>query len=79
MLRQLTRALPQSCNFNANTVQCVTKFGKISPFWPKFKLIWQNFEGLFGIWQNLIVLSQLFYAFGLTFIDVNSHIMKKSI
>ena len=30
----------------------VTRFGEISPFWPKFKLIWQNFEGLFSIWHN---------------------------
>ena len=30
----------------------VTRFGEISPFWPKFKLIWQHFEGLFSICPN---------------------------
>ena len=31
----------------------VSSFGEISPIWPKFKLIWQHFEGgLFSIWQN---------------------------
>ena len=31
--------------------QC-DRFGEISPFWPKFKLIWQHFEGLLSIWHN---------------------------
>ena len=31
----------------------VTRFGEISPFWPKFKLIWQHFEGLFSIGHNI--------------------------
>ena len=30
----------------------VTRFGTISPFWPKLKLIWQHFEALFSIWHN---------------------------
>ena len=49
-----------------------TRFGEILPYWPKFKLIWQSFEGLLSIWQIL-------YPFGRMFIVVNSSTMKKLI
>ena len=39
------------------------RFAKISPFWPKFKLIWQHFEGLFIIWQNFQSLFANFVCF----------------
>ena len=29
----------------------VTRFGKNSPFWLNLKILWQNCEGLFSIWQ----------------------------
>ena len=52
----------------------VTRFGKISPFWPTFKLIWQHLEGLFSIWHNFeSTPRQLLNAFGLMFIVLNRH------
>ena len=31
----------------------VSRFGKISPLWQKFKSLWQNCDDLFGSGQNL--------------------------
>ena len=62
----------------AHTLACygsVTRFVKISPFGQKYKPIWQHFVGLFV--PILRVLRQILYAFGLMFIVVNSHKMKK--
>ena len=30
----------------------VTRFGEISPLWPKFTSLGQIFDSLFHIWQN---------------------------
>ena len=31
----------------------VIRFDEISPLWQKFTRLWQIFEGLFLIWQNI--------------------------
>ena len=31
----------------------VTRFGEISPLGKFVKILWQNLEGLFSIWQNI--------------------------
>ena len=41
----------------------VTRIGEISPFWPKFKLICEHFEGLFSIWQNFESTLSIFVCF----------------
>ena len=40
------------CGQDSKLGTSVTRFGEISPFWPKFTNLWQCFDGLFLIWQN---------------------------
>ena len=34
----------------------MTRFGEISPLWHNFKRFGQIFEGVFSIWQKIILL-----------------------
>ena len=47
----------------------VTRFGEISPFWQNMLRHWQNFNGLFSIWQK-------FDAIGQIYIVANGQILK---
>ena len=47
----------------------VTRFGEISPFWQNMLRRWQNFNGLFSIWQK-------FDAIGQIYIVANGQILK---
>ena len=56
----------------AETVRTV-----LTKFWPNIKLIWKYFEGYFVFGAISKVLWQLSYDFGLMFIVVYRHLMKK--
>ena len=58
----------------------VKQYGQIWRYfaiWPKFKIIWQYLRVYLVLGTILKVLLQILYAFGLIFIVVNSHKMKK--
>ena len=50
----------------------VTRYGKLSPFCHKLKIMWHYFEDLFSTWHNLKAFWQLLYAFGQIFIVVKA-------
>ena len=41
-----------SVQLSLGSAASVIRFGEISPFWPKFELIWQHIMCLFRIWDN---------------------------
>ena len=58
-------------------ISSVTRFGEISPCWPKFKSLGHFFRVYLGITKMLNRLWEIQYAFGKISIVVNGPIMNK--
>ena len=54
----------------------VTRFGEILPLWHKLKCLLEFYEGLFSIWQKLLLTSVNFVYNWALFKVVNEQIIK---